>query len=537
MKYCPICERNYDDMSQVCEMDGATLKLVGKKQDPYVGNIIKGRYNVISKLGEGGMGAVYLAEQVSVGRKVALKLLQGTYASDDEFIGRFRREARLAASLNHRNIVTVYDFDQANDGTLFIAMEYLNGQKLSDVIRQDGPLGIGRAVRLGLQIAEGLDAAHRTGVIHRDIKPDNIMVLGERGTEEIKLMDFGIARMMDSGTISNLTRTGVIMGTPAYMAPEQAEGAGVSEQTDIYALGVVLYEMISGSVPFKASTPSAVLIKHLQEMPVPLRKLRREVPAPIERVVMQALEKKPQKRQGDMRAVVQGLQKLDATLIVEEAPKTIVETMILKREGSDKLGGLNKKFLWGGLVAMSLLLVAVLAFFWRSGSSKDGEPEKIVSLTIQGERELKVGETAVLAAGGRYADGSETAVTKNLEWRSSNESVVTVGPSGEVQARKDGFADITVRSGGLVSSAFTLVVSGPPQTVQESKPSVSARVQEIVNSASSFRDQGDYSSALNELKKAKALDPKNRIVQSEIQHTKNACLAEKRQGTTNASCD
>ena len=127
MKYCPICERNYGDEVQVCQMDGATLKIFGARQDPYVGKVIKSRYKVIKKLGEGGMGTVYLAEQMSVGRKVALKLLQGNYATDDEFIGRFRREARLAASLNHRNIVTVYDFDQGDDETLFIAMEYLDG--------------------------------------------------------------------------------------------------------------------------------------------------------------------------------------------------------------------------------------------------------------------------------------------------------------------------------------------------------------------------------------------------------------------------
>ena len=237
MKYCPLCERNYEHDVEHCEADGATLRIVGVKEDAYLGKLVKGRYSVISKIGEGGMGSVYLAEQISIGRKVALKVLQGNYANDDEFIGRFRREARLAASLNHRNIVTVYDFDQGNDGSLFIAMEYLQGAKLSDVVRHDGPLEIRRAVRLGLQIAEGLEAAHFAGVIHRDIKPDNIMVLGHRGAEEIKLMDFGIARMMDSGGTANLTRTGVIMGTPAYMAPEQAEGTDISEKDGHLRLG------------------------------------------------------------------------------------------------------------------------------------------------------------------------------------------------------------------------------------------------------------------------------------------------------------
>src|SRR5262245_54276194 len=174
MKYCPLCGREFDDDAGVCHVDGATLKIAGVRQDPYLGKVIKGRYNVINKIGEGGMGSVYLAEQVSIGRKVALKVLHGSYASDDEFINRFRREARLAASLNHRNIVTIYDFDQGNDGSLFIAMEYLQGTKLSDVIRRDGPLEIHRAVRLAGQISEGLSVAHVNGVIHRDIKPDNV---------------------------------------------------------------------------------------------------------------------------------------------------------------------------------------------------------------------------------------------------------------------------------------------------------------------------------------------------------------------------
>jgi serine/threonine-protein kinase len=301
-----------------CAADGSVLEIRkedGTKRDHYIGRVIKERYQIIEKLGEGGMGTVYLAEQISIARKAALKLLQGTYASDAEFIERFRREARLAASLSHRNIITVYDFDQDDDGTLFIAMEYVNGRQLSEVIQSEGPLDIGRAVHLALQMAQGLEAAHRIGVIHRDIKPDNIMVVGSPGAEEVKLMDFGIARLRDSGTTSRLTRPDMIIGTPAYMAPEQAEGAEVSEKTDIYSFGIVLYEMLTGSVPFKASSPSAVLIKQIQEKPLPLRKIRRTVPAAIEGIVMRALEKKPPKRQQNIREVLQDLKKTERTVV------------------------------------------------------------------------------------------------------------------------------------------------------------------------------------------------------------------------------
>ncbi|MBI4524579.1 MAG: protein kinase [Deltaproteobacteria bacterium] len=323
MKYCPICEKKYGDEVEVCDVDGSTLRDASPAQDSLIGKIIKSRYRVIEKLGEGGMGTVYLAEQVSISRRVALKVLHAEFVRDPEFIRRFRQEARLAASLSHRNVVTVFDFDQADDGSLFIAMEYVQGKSLSAVIRDEGALHVARAVRLGIQIAEGLGAAHRAGVIHRDIKPDNIMVVGDRA-DEIKLMDFGIARLRDTGAGTRLTRSGMILGTPVYMAPEQIEGGEVTERTDIYAFGIVLYEMLSGNVPFSAPTPSAVLIKHLQEAPVPLRKLRKEIPTQIERVVMHALEKKPERRPAHMLDVVEELRKAEKAL--EVASKAFLAT-------------------------------------------------------------------------------------------------------------------------------------------------------------------------------------------------------------------
>ncbi len=528
MKYCPLCERRYEDEVGECEVDGASLRLVGVKQDPYSGKLIKGRYNVINKIGEGGMGSVYLAEQVSIGRKVALKVLQGNYASDDEFIGRFRREARLAASLNHRNIVTIYDFDQGNDGSLFIAMEYLQGEKLSDAIRRDGPLAIRRAVRLGLQIAAGLAAAHRAGVIHRDIKSDNVMVVGGRGAEEVKLMDFGIARMMDTGTMANLTRPGMIMGTPAYMAPEQAEGADVSEKTDIYALGIVLYEMLSGSVPFKATTPSAVLIKHLQEAPAPLRKIRREVPSALEQLVMQALEKKPPKRPRDMQEIVQELQKVDATLVVEDIPKTIMKTMVFEAEERKriKLPRARPVILGiGGLLA--LLLIGILGFWMTGTTNRTDDSKKLVSLAIQGEKkELRIGEKILLRAAGKFADGSDAGEVRNVDWRSSNEAVIAVSSKGEAEGRQDGFADVTVGYQGMTSAPLTLMVAGG-----------AARIDELIKKARSLLDQGNYSDAFKVLYEAKALDPSNKNLESEIDRTRKACLAEQRFGLTKSRCD
>lgn len=318
MSYCPVCEQEYGDGVGFCTLDGAALVQSLDREEPSIGRVIKGKYRVIKKLGQGGMAAVYLCEQMVLGRKVALKVLHGAYGRDPEFVQRFHHEARLVASLNHRNIVTVYDFDQAEDGSPLIAMEYLEGSDLGNVIRE-GPMDVEQALRVAIQIGEGLAAAHRAGVIHRDIKPENIMLVGH--DQEVKLMDFGIARLREMSGMAPLTRQGMIMGTPAYMAPEQIEGTDITEKTDIYAYGIVLYQMLTGDVPFRASTPSALLMKHLQEKPVPVRKLRSDVPVAVERVVMQALEKNPVRRQSNVQEVVGHLRQLVGQTAALEIPE------------------------------------------------------------------------------------------------------------------------------------------------------------------------------------------------------------------------
>ena len=541
MKYCPLCGKNYGDETEFCDVDGAILRISGKK-DPYLGNVIKGRYQVLSKLGEGGMGTVYLAEQVSVGRKVAIKFLLGNYATDDAFISRFRREARLAASLNHRNIVILYDFDQANDGTLFIVMEYLSGQKLSDVIRRDGPLEIGRATRLGLQIADGLDAAHRAGVIHRDIKPDNIMVAGADASEEIKLMDFGIARLRDPGNASQITRAGLIVGTPAYMAPEQVDGGEVSDKTDTYALGVVLYEMLSGSVPFTAATPGAVLIKQMQEMPVPLRKLRRELPAAVERAVMQALEKEPHKRQTNMAEVVQQLRKAEEQLrgkpgirvkepgsgwdrigqafrkadekrperfepppeplpieptnartILESAGPQWAPTQAISLDDFDQAKPRTSTYRRSIVILFLLALAGVLGtvFYLNNGpalisrsftptetSSISPPAPELLSLYVTSDRRnLAPKERLTLTATGKFSDGTEQAISSGLKWHSSNSSVVSINSEGQAEAQNEGIAELSAELKEQVSPPVTLVVKTEKPTTPTATPTPTGRLR------------------------------------------------------------
>jgi serine/threonine protein kinase len=314
MKYCPICENDYPDEVTVCPLDGATVRRPGTRSDPFIGRVIRGRYRVERQLGEGGMGAVYLAEQLSIGRKVALKVLRGDFARDDGFVARFRQEAKLVAVLNDTHdphVTLVHDFDQTEDGSLFIVMEWLEGRALNEVIQREGALRLPRAVRLATQIAQGLEAAHRAGVIHRDIKPHNIMVLD--ANDNIKLMDFGIARLRDSSQ-TPLTRVGTMMGTPAYMAPEQIDGQEVTDKTDIYSFGIVFYEMLTGVVPFRANTPAAVLTKQLREEPTPPTRLRPDVPPEIEELVLQALAKNPDHRPRDMAEIARSLSRISRDL-------------------------------------------------------------------------------------------------------------------------------------------------------------------------------------------------------------------------------
>jgi serine/threonine protein kinase len=248
-----------------------------------------GSYAVVEKLGEGGMAVVYKGYQASLNRYVAIKVLRGDLAHDQEFVTRFHREALAVAKLSHPNILHIYDTGVAH-GVYYIVMDYAEGGSLSDLIRQ-GPIEIGRAVSIAIQMAGALDYAHREGLIHRDVKPSNILL--SRDGRPL-LSDFGIAKIMYEAT--QLTRTGASIGTPEYMAPEQVQGQPSDARADIYALGIVLYEMLAGTVPFRAATPVATLYKHVHEPLPPLRQANSNIPAWLEAAVYKALAKRPEDR-------------------------------------------------------------------------------------------------------------------------------------------------------------------------------------------------------------------------------------------------
>jgi eukaryotic-like serine/threonine-protein kinase len=274
--------------------------------DTLIDTVFDGRYKIIRKLGAGGMADVYLAEDQELGRRVAIKILNDRHAADDQFVERFRREAKNAAGLSHPNIVSIYDRGEA-EGTYYIAMEYLDGRSLKELIVSRGSAPIRTAIEYARQILGAVGFAHQNGIVHRDIKPHNVLV-GHEG--RLKVTDFGIAR---SGA-SQMTEVGSIIGTAQYLSPEQARGAQVDQTSDVYSVGVVLYELLTGQVPFTGDTPLEIAMKHLSETPRPPSELREDVPHDLDMVVLRALAKDPSERyqsaeemDADLERVLQGL--------------------------------------------------------------------------------------------------------------------------------------------------------------------------------------------------------------------------------------
>jgi Serine/threonine protein kinase len=266
-----------------------------------IGYELGGRYEIIERVGGGGMALVYRAQDILLGRNVAVKILRQQFVHDEEFVRRFRREAQAAASLSHPNIVSVYDVGQQDD-THYIVMEYVEGRNLNDIIKERAPLQPDEAVRIAAQICDALDHAHNNQIIHRDIKPHNILI-GKNG--RVKVTDFGIARAVTSSTI---TQTGSVVGSVHYLSPEHAKGVVTGEKSDLYSLGVVLYQMVTGRLPFLGESPISVALKHLQDGFEEPRQVNPHIPQSLENVILRAMRKNPGERYDSAREMLDDLE-------------------------------------------------------------------------------------------------------------------------------------------------------------------------------------------------------------------------------------
>jgi serine/threonine-protein kinase len=271
-KSCPTCGTEYDANQKFCPNDGTPLRTTDSG-DSLVGEVIADRYRILSKLGEGGMGHVYLAEHVRMGRQCAVKMISPEMAKTESAIARFNREAANASQINHPNVVQVYDFGEGPNNTLYLAMEYVEGETMSALVKREGALTVRRAATLVKQVAEALTAAHHRGIVHRDLKPDNIIVARQHdGSECVKVVDFGIAKTVrddasDTGSGQNLTTVGVAVGTPEYMSPEQLAGERLDGRSDLYSLGLVFFHLLTADLPHPRVTSRETLVHRLTEPP------------------------------------------------------------------------------------------------------------------------------------------------------------------------------------------------------------------------------------------------------------------------------
>jgi serine/threonine-protein kinase len=299
VKQCPTCGQRFSRDAGFCPFDGVRLEasMLDPLGDPLIGAVIDGRYQVVELLGEGGTGRVYQVRHAALSRLFAMKILRRDLARDEELAARFIQEAKATASIRHPNVVEITDFGRMADGVPYLVMELLEGRTLGQIIESEGPLPASRAVPILRQVAGALAAAHESGIVHRDLKPDNVFLVGAAG--DVRVVDFGAAKVVGA---SRVTRDGIVFGTPHYMSPEQASGQPVDHRADIYSLGVIMYEMFTGRVPFQADTYMGVLTQHMFVQPVPPSQVTAaagELGA-LEEITLVCLSKKPEDRYASM---------------------------------------------------------------------------------------------------------------------------------------------------------------------------------------------------------------------------------------------
>lgn len=467
-----------------------------------INRTLDNRYTILEHIGGGGMADVYRAHDKLLDRSVAVKVLRSQFTNDDEFVTRFRREAQAAAKLSHPNIVNMYDVG-CDDETYYIVMEYISGETLKEKIQANGPLPVELAIRISLEIAEALEHAHQNNLIHCDIKPHNILVTR---SGRIKVTDFGIARAVTSAT---MTHTGTIIGSVHYFSPEQAKGSAIGAKSDIYSLGVVLYEMLTGTVPFVGETPVSIALKHLQEEPKPLRDINPSIPPLAEAVVLKAMAKEPEARFANITEMIEDLKlaqnylRDDQTrrLSREDFPTQILPRVTVNEIDSNNIepvqdsqitqqNGKPRKWLWG-LLALLLLGFAIGAFlaygkFW---SASEINVPNVVGKQVEVAKNILTGQNLRVSVSETFNDkvpagqvvsqypeaGSTVKEQRTITLFVSKGGEITVVPDLRGLNRRD--AELQIKNAGLqlgfVDEQFADV---PADTVVSQNPRPPAQV-------------------------------------------------------------
>lgn len=413
MKRCPLCNGVYPDDARFCPNDGGSLRTEGRAD--LLGQVIAERYHILKKLGEGGMGQVYLAEHVKMGRRNAIKVMSAGLSADPEAVSRFNREAANAAQISHPNVCTIYDFGE-HDGLIYLAMEYVEGSTLTQLLADGGPLPLARVASIVSQVADALAAAHDVGIVHRDLKPDNIMIVRQRGRDLVKVVDFGIAKAIGATQGSQkVTKTGLVVGTPEYMSPEQLVGDPIDGRSDLYSLGLVTFRMLTGELPFAASSGQEALFKRLTETPKSLAAVSPglKVPAGVQRALDAALQRNPAERQATPQdfgrefasAAASVTAPIEAaTRVVHEAPgRNVAETTVppTRVEGAVAPPPPRRRPTTRGLMlplsvagAAAVVIGGVLVFSDRFNGKSDLTALDTTQIAAQGQQQLPPVSTA-----------------------------------------------------------------------------------------------------------------------------------------------
>jgi serine/threonine-protein kinase len=594
MKTCPACQGTYPTNFAVCPQDGTPLVEVGAWTP---GAVIRGKYRILDKIGQGGMGAVYKALHVTFDELRAIKVISPELINDQLFVRRFKHEAVITRKLQHPNAVRVDDIDEAEDGRPFIVMEFIEGESLRKLIQEQGAMPVPRVCSIIKQTAAALDAAHRLGMVHRDIKPDNIVLIQTPEGEQAKVLDFGIAKIKEGrrGAVAGmtLTGTGIVIGTPQYMSPEQAMGKRGEEldgRSDLYSLGIVMYQMLTGDLPFKADTTMEMLLAHLQQPAPNVRAVRPElgIPNSIANVVVRLLEKKPENRPSNAQALIEEIERAEANgegpgetrVVSAEAfyeqpinappppiptrrqasrPSRAVTTastsspeprralepatpMPSRRAPAPRpaptpapvlVARPRKTGQWGIWVALSILVVGLGAGAWYFTERRPAEqPPPQNSLTRpQSAPTQSQAPTA----------GSSVAPTQPAETQPATQTEPSASPASGLESAPARQTTSPAKPGASKGSAKKTVpafVQLPSRSIQgepaatrvpetRSAPPVDTKkIKAAISMGEFYFDHGDYDKAIDEFQQGLAIDPANMDLKSRISKAKRAKAAE-----------